>query len=140
MAFGLDPGKLGFKLGDVLVGLKSGTTDVPETIVSDQGRLHVLGYVWDPSGLAYVLPTVDAGGGLLVHVTNTNDEAQLTVRLDDVGGGVVYVGHAAISAAEASSVWRIKTILTVVGLTSILWPSDSTFTHRWDQRAALSYA
>lgn len=75
MSFGLDPGKLGFKLGEVLVGLKAGTTDVPETITSDQGKLHTLGYLWSPTALAYVLPTVDADGGLAVHVTNAGSSS-----------------------------------------------------------------
>ena len=75
MSFGLDPGKLGFKLGEVLVGLKAGTTDVPETITSDQGKLHTLGYLWSPTALAYVLPTVDADGGLAVHVTNSGSSS-----------------------------------------------------------------
>ncbi len=53
MTFGLAPGKLGFKLGEVLVGLQSGTTDVPETISSTQNKLHTLGYSWNSDTLAY---------------------------------------------------------------------------------------
>lgn len=56
MAFELTPGKLGFKLGEVLVGLQDGTTDVPETIASTQNKMHVLGYLWNPDTLAYVVP------------------------------------------------------------------------------------
>lgn len=56
MTFPLTPGKLGFKLGEVLVGLKEGTTDTPETITSTQNKLHTIGYVWSPDALAYEVP------------------------------------------------------------------------------------
>jgi hypothetical protein len=62
MSFGLDPGKLGFKLGDVLVGLKSGTTDVPEAVKTDAGRLHTLQYLWNPSTLAFEIATTQGEG------------------------------------------------------------------------------
>lgn len=56
MTFGLAPGKLGFKLGEVLVGLQSGTTDTPETISSTQNKLHTVPYMWNPDTLAYEVP------------------------------------------------------------------------------------
>ena len=56
MTFGLAPGKLGFKIGDVLVGLQSGTTDTPETISSTQNKLHTIPYMWNPDTLAYEVP------------------------------------------------------------------------------------
>lgn len=60
MTFGLDPGKLGFKLGEVLVGLQSGTTDTPETLSSTQNKLHTLKYVWNPDTLSYEVATTNA--------------------------------------------------------------------------------
>lgn len=105
MAFSLTPGKLGFKLNDVLVGLKSGTTDTPETITSDQGRMHTLGYVWNPSTLAYELPTVSADGGLLVSVSNFG-AVPPALRVDDDGAGTLYVGEAEPCSAETDPVWR----------------------------------
>lgn len=139
MAFSLTPGKLGFKLNDVLVGLKSGTTDTPETITSDQGRMHTLGYVWNPSTLAYELPTVSADGGLLVSVSNFG-AVPPALRVDDDGAGTLYVGEAEPCSAETDPVWRIKKVLTVGGQTSTLWPGSATFTYRWDQRATLTFA
>lgn len=56
MTFSLSPGKLGFKIGEVLVGLQSGTEDTPETISSTQNKLHTLGYMWNPDTLAYEVP------------------------------------------------------------------------------------
>lgn len=56
MTFSLAPGKLGFKLGEVLVGLSSGTQDTPETIASTQNKMHTLGYMWNPDTLAYEVP------------------------------------------------------------------------------------
>lgn len=41
MTFSLNPGKLGFKLGEVLVGLKRGTLDVPEVVNTTDGGLNV---------------------------------------------------------------------------------------------------
>lgn len=43
MTFKLSAGKLGFKLGAVLVGLKSGTEDVPEALKMDEGAAHIAG-------------------------------------------------------------------------------------------------
>lgn len=56
MTFSLTPGKLGFKLGEVLVGLQSGTTDTPETISSTQNKLQTIPYMWNPDTLAYEVP------------------------------------------------------------------------------------
>lgn len=82
MTFSLSPGKLGFKLGEVLVGLQSGTTDNPETISSTQNKLHVLTHIWNPDSLAYEVPTTGgAGVGLEVDVTN----AVLETRPYEVG-------------------------------------------------------
>lgn len=83
MTFGLAPGKLGFKIGDVLVGLQSGTTDTPETISSTQNKLHTLGYAWNPDSLAYeVVTTGGSGTGLEVTVTN----ASLSTTPYEIGG------------------------------------------------------
>ena len=139
MAFGLDPGKLGFKLGDVLVGLKSGTTDVPETIVSDQGRLHVLGYVWNPSTLAYELPTVDVDGGLVVHVSNPGGVSTYALKLDDTGTGTTYVGESVPGSATSAAAWRVKKILSTGPDLDITWAGGGTFAHALDDRATLTY-
>ena len=81
MTFSLAPGKLGFKIGDVLVGLQSGTTDTPETISSTQNKLHTLGYAWNPSTLAYeVITTGGSGAGLEMSVTNS---IGVTMTLED---------------------------------------------------------
>jgi len=56
MTFSLAPGKLGFKIGEVLVGLQSGTQDTPETIASTQNKLTTVGYLWNPDTLAYEVP------------------------------------------------------------------------------------
>lgn len=139
MSFGLDPGKLGFKLGDVLVGLKSGTTDTPETITSDQGRMHTLGYVWNPSTLAYELPTVAVDGGLLVSVSNPGSTTY-SLRVDDDGAGTLYVGEAEIGSDDTDPAWRIKKLVTSGTITALYWPGSATFTYRWDQRATLTYS
>jgi hypothetical protein len=79
MTFGLAPGKLGFKLGEVLVGLQSGTTDTPETISSTQNKLHSLGYVWNPDTLAFE-PVTTGGAGIGLEVTVTNLGGGKTIK------------------------------------------------------------
>lgn len=146
MTFGLAPGKLGFKLGEVLVGLQSGTQDTPETISSTQNKLHVLGWAWNPDTLAYVsLTSGGEGTGLEVTVTNpsltvssTGDEA---LRLDEASASVSYVGTAATGSGEGSAVWKIKKITISGTVTSITWADgNGNYDNVWSNRASLSYS
>lgn len=124
MTFGLTPGKLGFKIGDVLVGLKSGTEDVPETIASDQNKLHVLGYVWNPDTLSYEVATSPSASG-------TYD-----LNLDEASSTVLYVGEAEPGTADSAAAWRIKRVTP----TGVSWADAvSTFTKVWNSRASYTY-
>lgn len=97
MTFSLQPNKLGFKLGEVLVGLQSGTTDNPESIEVTQHQMHVLPFFWNPTTLAYEPPTTGgAGVGQEVDVTN----AVLEVRPYEV-------------AADAAGRARVSQITTL---------------------------
>lgn len=58
MTFSLQDDKLGFKLGEVLVGLESGTTDNPESIWVTQHGMHMLPFLWNPDTLSYEVETV----------------------------------------------------------------------------------
>ena len=130
MSFGLTPGKLGFKIGDVLVGLQSGTEDVPETISSTQNKLHTLAYVWNPSTLAYEVVT-----------TLVAPPVGLALELDEASATVTYVGEAAAGSATAGAAWRIKRITTTGADLSVQWADgDTNFDNVWDNRAGLSYA
>jgi hypothetical protein len=129
MTFGLDPGKLGFKLGEVLVGLQSGTTDTPETLSSTQNKLHTLKYVWNPDTLSYEVAT-----------TNAPAPALYALELDEASATVTYVGEAEAGSATSGAVWRVKRITTTGADLSIKWADgDTLFDNVWDNRASLSY-
>ena len=63
-------GKLGHRQGDIVVALRNGTTDTPEAINSDQGKMHVIAYVWNPNTLAFEVSTGGITPGTNVAVTN----------------------------------------------------------------------
>lgn len=130
MTFGLTPGKLGFKLGDVLIGLQSGTTDVPEAIKSTEGRLHGVTYLWNPDTLAYEVAT-----------TTTSTNGGLALQYDVASATDTYIGEAEAGSAASGSVWRIRKMVTTGSDISITWADgDTLFNNVWDDRAALSYS
>ena len=64
-----------------------------------------------------------------------------TIRLDDVGGGVSYVGEADPGANPALPVWRIKKIVEVGDDITITWADgDDDFDNIWNNRLALVYS
>jgi len=139
MAWGLTPDKLGFKIGDVLVGLKSGTTDSPEAVQTTDGRLHTLSYLWNSSTLAWEVATT-SGQGTDVFVTNLSGTDQ-AVRLDVVSSTVTYVGKAVVGASTAAAVWKVFRMTTASDgdLTIEYADGDADFDNVWDNRAGLSY-
>lgn len=145
MAVGLPPGKLGYKINDVLIGLQAGTTDVPESIASTQSKLHVLGWAWNPDTLAYEsLTTGGEGVGLEVKITNpsltVSSSGDETLRMDEASATVTYVGTAAAGSSEASAVWQIKKIDSTNPL-SIRWADgNGNYDNVWTNRASLSYS
>jgi len=142
MSFGLTPGKLGFKLNDVLMGLKSGTTDVPEAIVTNEGKAHVIQYQWNPDTLAFeVVTTNGAGIGQEVFVTNI-EGADLSTRLDVVSSTITYVGKAQPGTATAAALWKITRLTSNAegDLTLEYANGAAVYNQIWDNRAALSYS
>lgn len=128
MAFQLTPGKLGFKLGDVLVGLQDGSTDVPEALKTTGGRAHFLQYLWNPDTLSYEVATTEGSTG-----------AGLALEVDTASATITYVGEAAPGSATSGAVWRIKRIDTTSGV-SIRWADGvDGFSKIWDNRAAYTY-
>ena len=140
MTFGLAPGKLGFKIGEVLVGLQSGTQDTPETIASTQNKLTTVGYLWNPDTLAYEVP-VQALTDAEMRATPINTAtASYALELDEASATVTYVGEAAAGSSTAAAVWRIKRITLTGSDLSIKWADgDTNFNNVWDDRAILSY-
>lgn len=141
MTFGLDPGKLGFKLGDVLVGLQEGTTDVPEAVKTREGRLHTLSYAWDASTLSWVVATSrGAGQGMEVFVTNAAGGADYNTRLDRPSATLTYVGKALPGATGSAASWKIFRVDTSSGLVITHADGNANFDNVWDNRASLSYS
>jgi hypothetical protein len=63
------------------------------------------------------------------------------LRLDDVGGGVSYIGEADPGTSLASALWRIKRITDVGKDTSIDWADgNGNFDNVWNNRLALAYS
>lgn len=140
MAFGLDPGKLGFKLGDVLIGLRSGTTDTPEAVQTTDGKLHGQTYAWNPDTLAWEVDiTRGAGTGREVFVTNFGGDE--TVKLDVASSTVTYVGKASPGAATSAAAWKVFRITTnAEGDLDLEYAnSAATYANVWDNRASLTY-
>lgn len=65
----------------------------------------------------------------------------LAVRLDDVGGGISYVGEADPGTTSSSALWRIKR-LTETGPDVVVEWADGTnaFTKEWDERLTYTYS
>ena len=128
MAFQLTPGKLGFKLGDVLVGLQDGSTDVPEAIKTTSGRAHFLQYLWNPDTLSYEVATTTGGAA-----------TSYALQVDAASATITYVGEAEPGSATSGAVWRIKRIDTSSGV-SIRWADGvDGFSKIWDNRATYTY-
>lgn len=63
------------------------------------------------------------------------------VRLDDVGGGVSYVGEALPGTSTNVAQWRIKRIVEVGADISVTWADGvSAFTKKWDDRLTYTYS
>lgn len=140
MTFSLTPGKLGFKLGDVAVGLQAGTTDTPETFALTQNNLHTLLRTWNPDTLAYEsLVSHGEGGGLEVVATNGALGDYDTMLDDTTTANMTYVGYAVPGSSTASAVWRIKRIDATTGLAIRFADGNANFDNVWNNRASLSY-
>lgn len=133
MAWATVQGKLGHRQSDILVALRDGTTDTPEAIYSDEGKLHVLNYLWNPDTLAFEVATGGSTSGANVNIKGAN-----TLRYDE-GATYTYIGEATAGAAEGSAVWRIKR-MTNASLTILYADGDTAFDNVWASRAGLSYS
>lgn len=139
---GLIPGKLGFKVGDVLVGLKSGTTDTPEAVKTTEGRLHSLSYSWNSDTLSWEISTTRGPGqGLEVFVTNPGGVSLDTVLVDVASSTVTYVGKATPGTSTSAPSWRIFRITTTAegDLALEYADGDVAYDNVWDDRESLIY-
>ena len=77
MSYSLREDRLGYKINDVLMGLKDGTRDTPQALLSSEGKLHTLLYTWNPDSQAYEAVVSSGGAGLDVRVTNLEELIEL---------------------------------------------------------------
>lgn len=72
---------------------------------------------------------------------DAEDVLPFATELDDVGGGVTYVGSADPGTATSAASWRIKRITETGADISIEFADgDAFFDNVWDNRASLSYS
>jgi hypothetical protein len=63
------------------------------------------------------------------------------LELDDVGGGVTYIGEAVPGTATSDPNWRIKKLIETAPDLEIAWADGTAaFTKVWDDRVSLSYS
>lgn len=90
--------------------------------------------------------SVSASGDYSALLTDENGNLKSAtpeeaVRVDDVGGGVTYIGQAAPGTATSAAAWSIKR-WTVVGddHTIEFADGDNLQDNIWDNRVSLSYS
>ncbi len=95
-------------------------------MANNQTILDVLKAVWD--------------GGSAINV-NSGGSSTYATRLDEVGGGITYVGKAAVGSATSSAVWQIQRITETGPDITIQWADgNASFDNIWDNRASLTYS
>lgn len=68
------------------------------------------------------------------------DVVPYAIEVDDVGGGVSYVGRADPGSATSAAVWQIQRLTLTGSDVSVEWASgNAEFSHVWDDRLGLSY-
>lgn len=86
------------------------------------------------------LPTIDIGSGSSASFDVSTTSEPLSTQVDDVGGGVVYIGQASAGSSFSSSVWRIKKVTFVGDDVSVQWASSGAFSLVWNDRLSYSYS
>lgn len=134
---GLLPGKLGFKIGEALVGLRSGTTDTPEAVTTWDGKVHTILYHWNPDTLAFEVAT-SRGAGTGQEVVVTNLPAEGDFRMESAGG-YIYLGWAPAGSSSAAAVWKVARISLAAGVVKVYADGNTQYDNVWDNRASLAY-
>ena len=104
-------------------------------IISDLEWSTVISSYRGPGKLNASLGSSGGGGGGATTLT------VYALELDDVGGGVTYVGEALPGALTSASAWRIKRITEVGPDITIEWADgDSLLNNVWDDHLTLDYS
>lgn len=70
-----------------------------------------------------------------------NQKKELVTYIDEVSGGLIYIGQAKLGSATSASSWQIRRIQKVGDVTAIQYADgDRRFDNSWDNRASLTYA
>jgi hypothetical protein len=88
----------------------------------------------------------DIGGGqyaekmYLVNASDVGTAGTYKTIVNDVGGGVTYVGKAVKTAAVGDAAWQIRRITISGGDTNVQWAGgDDLFDKVWTARTGLTY-
>lgn len=89
---------------------------------------------------ATVTPTEQGGVDISVPLGG-EAEMNYSTALDDVGGGISYIGYAVPGASTASAVWRVKKLQEFTdGDIVITWADgNDLFDNIWDNRLSLNF-
>ena len=72
-------------------------------------------------------------------IQGSNDE--VATRIDDVGGGVSYVGRAKPGTATSDPKWQIRRVTITAPDSVVEWADgNNDYDNVWDDRLALSYS
>lgn len=115
--------------------------------------------VYDVGSMGWVAETQSGGGGggggggdasaanqvignaSLASIDSKTPLIDYAVRIDDVGGGVSYVGQAASGTPTSASGWKIKRVTDSGGDLVVLFADgNASFNKVWDDRLSLSYS
>lgn len=131
--------------------VESGTVDIAYpiavldlSVTSPSGQLVVTALEIDRSSSVAVVHTavdiIELGVQGPEGIPGGGEVAPLATRLDDVGGGVTYVGEANPGTVNSDSTWRIKKIVETGPDIVISWADgDSDYDNVWDDRLTLTY-
>jgi hypothetical protein len=83
------------------------------------------------------------GNATVISLLKALRELQLeeATRLDDVGGGVSYVGKAIPGTATSAGSWQVKRLTEAAGDVVVEYADgNNAYDNIWDNRASLSYS
>jgi hypothetical protein len=129
--------------------------DVVSVLLDDQAITvdvqEAPGIVVDIAGEGIEVDVQEAAVPVVIEITREETVPDRTTLLDDVGGGVTYVGKAAPGSATDDPVWQIQKITEGVGVVEgsgddlkVEWADkgdgpNANFDKVWDDRVSYSY-
>jgi uncharacterized membrane protein (DUF2068 family) len=111
----------------VIAGIDAGN---PRNIISEQGRLNIIPYLWNPNTLAYEVQQISAGVGSNVVVTNTVPVTVATLPLPsgaalEAGGNLATIAGKDFATQTTLALIKAKTDNLDVLLSTRTKPADA---------------